>query len=120
MTIQGGSEMKTTLVTKIAILVLLIVGLAANLGCDSIRGGAKVYLEGVTMSIGGKTISGLPSQKATVALNVPVNEVSISTTGEDTVIQLRPSGATIVIGPDGISLNGLDLDQIEMDWQGAE
>ena len=111
--------MKTTLAAKIALLALLVFGLAASLGCESLTG-AEVYLEGVTMSMDGKTISGLPSQKADVALKVSVKKVSISTTGEDTVIKLSPSGATITVGPDGISISGLEPEQIEMKWQDTE
>ena len=111
--------MKTTPVAKIALLALLVFGLTASLGCESLTG-AEVYLEGVTMSMDGRTISGLPSQKADVALKVSVKKVSISRIGEDTVIKLSPSGATIVTGPDGISISGLEPEQIEMQWQDTE
>ena len=112
--------MKTNLAAKIALLVLLIAGLTGNLGCDSIRTGAKVYLEGITMSMEGKTISGLPSQMADVELKVSVDKVSIGIVGQDTVIKLSPSGATIVVGPDGIAITGLEPEQIEMHWQDTE
>ena len=111
--------MKTSLATRIALLFMLIAGLAVSLGCDSLTG-AQVYLEGVTMSMDGKVISGLPSQKADVALKVSVKKVSISTSGSDTVIKLSPSGATIVVGPDGITISGLEPEQIEMKWQDTE
>ncbi|HEX75463.1 MAG TPA: hypothetical protein G4O12_02640, partial [Dehalococcoidia bacterium] len=55
--------MRRTIATRIALLVLLIAGLTANLGCDAARGGAEVCLEGVStgaLSMEGKTISGLP------------------------------------------------------------
>ncbi len=111
--------MKTSLTTRIALLLMLIAGLTVSLGCESITG-AQVYLEGVTMSMDGKVISGLPSQKADVALKVSVKKVSISTSGSDTVIRLSPSGATIVVGPDGITISGLEPEQIEMNWQDTE
>jgi len=111
--------MKTNLATRIALLLMLVAGLAVSLGCDSLTG-AEVYLEDVTMSMDGKTISGLPSQKADVALKVSVKKVSISASGDDTVIRLSPSGAVITVGPDGIAITGLEPEQIEMKWQDTE
>lgn len=115
--------MKTSLATKIALLVLLIAGLTASLGCDTARGGAEICLEGVTtgaLSMTGKPISGLPSEKVNVVLKVSASRVNISTTDGETIIELSPSGASIVIGPDGISIAGVEPDQIEMRWQTTE
>ena len=115
--------MKTTLAAKIALLVLLIAGLTANLGCDTVRGGAEICLEGVStgaLSMKGKPIAGLPSEKVDVVLKVSANRVNISTTDGETIIDLSPSGASIVIRPDGISITGVEPDQIEMEWQGTK
>jgi len=115
--------MRRTIATRIALLMLLIAGLTANLGCDAARGGAEVCLEGVStgaLSMEGKTISGLPSEKLNAVLKVSATRVSISTTDEETIIKLSPSGASIVIGPDGISIAGVEPDQIEMKWQATE
>ncbi len=115
--------MKTNLAARIALLLLLVAGLTANLGCDTARGGAEICLEGVStgaLSMTGKTITGLPSEKLNVVLKVSAKKVNISTSGSDTVIKLSPSGATIVVGPDGITISGVEPDQIEMKWQDTE
>ena len=111
--------MKTTLVTKIALLALLIAGLVTSIGCDAATGGAEVCLEGV-ISMTGKPISGLPAENVNIILKVPVKKVTISAVGEETVIKLSPSDASIVIGPEGISVVGFEPDEIEMKWQTVE
>lgn len=114
--------MRKNLVTVIALAALVTLGLIANLSCGS-TGCADVYLEGVTigsMSFEGKPLSGLPSQKVDVVLNVNANRITVSTSGADTIIKLSPSGATIVSGPNGITFAGVDPDQVEIKWQPAE
>jgi len=113
--------MNKTITIKIALLALLTAGLLAALGCgDVVRGGAEVVLEGVSVgsvSMEGKPVSGLPSQKVNLKLKVASNEVRISTTGGKTTIKLNPSGATVVIGPEGTSFTGVKSDQVEVQWQ---
>jgi len=114
---------KITPVIKLFVLALFIMPLVLSLGCGSGAGCADVYLEGVTigsLSVEGKTISGLPSQKVNVVLNVNANRITVSTSGADTTIKLSPSGATIVSGPNGITFAGVDPDQVEIKWQPAE
>jgi hypothetical protein len=118
---RGGYKMKTTLVTMLALAALLTLGLIASLGCGAT--GADVYLEGVSIgsvSVEGKPVSGLPSQKVNVVLNVNANRITISTVGGDTTIKLSPSGATIVSGPNGIIFSGVKSDQVQIKWQGTE
>jgi hypothetical protein len=115
----GGYKMKTNLGTVLALTVLVTLGLIANLGCGS-TGCADVYLEGVTigsMSVEGKPLGGLPSQKVDVVLNVNANRITISTNGEDTIIKLSPSGAVIVSSPSGITFTGVEPEQVEIKWQ---
>jgi hypothetical protein len=114
--------MKTNLVKVLALAALVTLGLIANLSCGS-AGCADVYLEGVTigsMSIEGKPLSGLPSQKVDVVLNVNANRITISTNGQDTTIKLSPSSAIIVSSPNGITFTGVKPEQIDIKWQGAE
>ena len=114
--------MKKNLVTVLALTVLITVGLIANLSCGS-AGCADVYLEGVTigsMSVEGKPLSGLPSQKVDVVLNVNANRITISTNGEDITIKLSPSNAIIVSSPNGITFTGVKPEQIDIKWQGTD
>jgi hypothetical protein len=118
---RGGYKMKTNLVTMLALAALLTLGFIANLSCGAT--GADVYLEGVTIgsvSVEGKPVSGLPSQKVNLLLNVNANKITISTTGVETTIKLSPSGATIVSGPNGINFSGVKPEQVEIKWQGTD
>ncbi|MGA7677803.1 MAG: hypothetical protein WCA51_05475 [Dehalococcoidia bacterium] len=113
--------MKSNLAVMLAVLGLVTLGLFANLSCGAT--GADVYLEGVTIgsvSVEGKPVSGLPSQKVNLLLNVNANKITISTTGEETTIKLSPSGATIVSGPNGINFSGVKPEQVEIKWQSTE
>jgi hypothetical protein len=115
----GGYKMKTNMVAMLALTVIVTLGLIANLGCGA-TGCADVYLEGVTigsMSIEGKPLGGLPSQKVDVVLNVNANRITISTNGEDTIIKLSPSDAVIVSSPSGITFTGVEPEQVEIKWQ---
>jgi hypothetical protein len=119
---RGGYKMKTNLVTVLALAALFMLGLIANLGCSA-TGCADVYLEGVTIgsvSVEGKAVSGLPSQKVNILLNVNANKITISTADGKTTIKLSPSDATIVSGPDGISFTGVEPEQVEIKWQSTE
>ena len=116
--------MKKNLGIKIALLLLLISGLIASLGCgDVVRGGAKVVLEGVSvgsMALEGKPLQGLPSQKVNIVLKVSANEVRVKYANNETIITLKPSGATVVIGSAGASFTGIESDQVEIEWQTEE
>jgi hypothetical protein len=118
---RGGYKMKTNLVTMLALAALLTLGLIASLGCGTT--GADVYLEGVSigsMSLEGKPLSGLPSQKVDIILNVNANKITVSTSGQDTTIKLSPSNAIIVSNPNGITFTGVKSEQIDIKWQGTE
>jgi hypothetical protein len=109
---------------KIALLLVLITGLFAALGCDNmVRGGAEVVLEGVSVgsvSMEGKPVTGLPSQKVNLRLKVATNEVRINTSGGKTTIALKPTDAIIVIGPEGTTFTGVKSEQVEIQWQTTE
>jgi hypothetical protein len=116
--------MNRVLAMKIALLLLLITGLAASLGCESIvRGGADVVLEGInvgSVSMEGKPITGLPSQKVNLKLKVATNEVRINTSNNKTTISLKPTDAVITITPEGTTFTGIKSEQFEIIWEGTE
>lgn len=113
--------MKKALVIRITLLVLLMAELSFALGCDSmVRGGANVVLEGVSVgsvSMEGKPVQGMPSQKVNIVLKVATNDVRINTIGDRTTIKLNPSGAVVVIGPEGTTFTGVKTEQVEIQWQ---
>jgi hypothetical protein len=115
--------MKTKAAITLTLIALLTIALTPILGCGSNVGCADVYLEGVTIgsvSIEGKPVTGLPSQKVNLLLNVNANKITISTAGGKTTIKLSPSDATIVTGPDGITFSGVKPEQVEIKWQSTE
>ncbi len=115
--------MKTTSVVKLVILALLTASLALSLGCGAAGGCADVYLEGVSIgsvTVEGKPVTGLPTQKINIVLNVNANRITVSTNGGKTTIKASPSGATIVSGPEGITFTGVKPEQVEIKWQATE
>ena len=115
--------MKLTSAIKLVILALLIACLGINLGCDAASGCADIYLEGVTIgsiTVEGKPVTGLPSQKVDIVLKVGAGKITVNTTGGKTTIKVSPSGATVVSGPDGITFTGVPADQVEIKWQTTE
>jgi hypothetical protein len=114
--------MKKAFIIRLTLLVLMIATLIVALGCDDalVRGGADVVLEGVSVgsvSMEGKPVSGLPSQKVNLVLKVATNQVVINNSGGKTTIKLNPSGATVVITPDGTTFTGVKSDQVIIQWQ---
>ena len=115
--------MKLTSAIKLVILALLIACLGINLGCGAASGCADIYLEGVTIgsiTVEGKPVTGLPSQKVDIVLKVGAGKITVNTAGGKTTIKVSPSGATVVSGPDGITFTGVPADQVEIKWQTTE
>ncbi len=105
----------------LAVLGLVTLGLFAVPGCST--GGADVYLEGVnigSVTVEGKPVSGLPSQTVNIVLKVDAKQINISTTGGQTTLKLSPSNATVVIGPNGTSFNGVKPEQVEIKWPSTQ
>jgi hypothetical protein len=97
-----------------AVFSLLLTGM----GCGS-YGGADVYLENISMgslSMEGKPVTGLPTQKVNIVLKTGANKVLISQAGGKTTIKLQPSGAVITTSSDGLSFTGVEADQVEIKW----
>jgi hypothetical protein len=121
---KGGQTtvMKKSIASKITFLALLILGLVTSMGCDdaTVRGGATVVLENISigsLSVEGKPLSGLPSQNVNVVLNVATSEVRVNSSGGKTTMKLNPSGATVVIAPEGTTFTGVKSDQVQIQWK---
>lgn len=104
-------------VWRVCTLMLSAAALLFICSCEAAGIGTTVRLEGVSMYLDGKLISGLPSQKVDIILKVSLSEVSISSTGSETTIKLKPSDATITIKSDGVSINGIDPQKVKIEWR---
>jgi len=103
------------------ILLVLLVGLL-SIGCGS-RGGADIRLEGLTLgtvTMEGKPVAGLPSDKIDLLLEASAKTVLVSSSADSTTLTIRPSGATIEIKADGISIKGLKPGRIKVEWTTTE
>ncbi|MCX6007561.1 MAG: hypothetical protein NTZ34_09955 [Chloroflexi bacterium] len=110
--------MKLTSICKIIMIAAIIAVLLAVAGCGS-YGGADVYLENIsigTITVEGKPVTGLPTQKVNIVLKTGANKVSVSQSGSKTIIKLQPSCAVITSSPDGLSFTGVAADQVEIKW----
>lgn len=103
-------------VGRFCTFILFAVVLLFVCSCEAAGLGTTVRLEGVSMYLDGKLISGLPSQKADIVLKIPLNEVSISSAGPETTIKLKPGDATITVKSDGVSINGIDPQKVKIEW----
>ncbi len=110
--------MKKYIVLAVAILALT-AALAATAGCDSVRGGANIVLENVTIgsiTMDGKPVTGMPAQTVNIVLKASTSTVKVSTSNGKTIMKLEPSGAVVTSGADGITFTGLTQDQVEIQW----
>jgi len=110
--------MKFIPICKIIMIAAIIALLFTGAGCGS-YGGADVYLENISMgslSVEGKPVTGLPTQKVNIVLKTGANKVLVSQSGGKTIIKLQPSGAVITSSPDGLSFTGVQADQVEIKW----
>jgi hypothetical protein len=113
--------MKKTIALNVAILVFVMTLLGAGLGCDNlVRGGAEVWLEDIAVgevTMDGKPIQGLPSSKICAVLKVSSNKVSIKSTSDGFIMTLSPSNAVITATANGLSITGVEADDIELQFQ---
>ena len=110
--------MKPIFATKIAIAMGIFPLLVAGISCGS-YGGADVYLENISIgsvSVEGKPVTGLPTQKVNIVLKTGASQVMVSQSGGKTTIKLQPSGAVITSSSDGLSFTGVKPEQVEMRW----
>lgn len=110
-------------VNSIILLILLVVGLVAIIGCGP-GPGANVSLQGVSLgrvAMENKPISGLPSDKIDLLLAVSAQEVRVNlstdnSSSEVTILTLLPSGATIEIRDGGVVMKGFKPEQMKVQW----
>lgn len=110
--------MKFMSLFRFAILIALFMLLGAGAGCGS-YGGADVYLENVSIgsvSVEGKPVTGLPTQKVNIVLKTGANKILVSQSGGKTTIKLQPSNAVITSSNDGLSFTGVEPSQVEIKW----
>ena len=102
-------------------IVLLVILLAITLifisGCGVV--GANIKLEKLnlgTVAMEGKPLTGLPSDKINLVLDVAAQTIKVQTSANGTVLTIVPSGATITIDGDSVSFKGLKPDQVKVEW----
>jgi hypothetical protein len=108
--------MRLSTIIRISIAASLLTLALAGAGCSA---GSDVYLENVSIgnvSVEGKPVTGLPTQKVNIVLKTDTTKVLVSQSGGKTIIKLQPSGAVITSGSDGISFTGVKPEQVEMKW----
>lgn len=101
----------------IVIALLLITILALNTGCST--SGANIRLHGMSLGVvtmDGKPVEGLPSEKIDLLLEASAQEITIEYSADGTILTLSPSGATLEIKASGISINGIKPEQIKVEW----
>jgi len=104
-------------ISRVIASILLTTIVATTVGCGT--GGTDIRLEGVslgTVTMEGKPVEGLPSDKINLLLSVSAREMSIASGADGTVLTLSPSGATLEINSSGISIRGLKPEQIKVEW----
>jgi hypothetical protein len=115
---------------KIAIRVIFLIFLVSlvglfSVGCGigGIGGGANIRLEGLSLgavTMDGKPVTGLPSDKISLLLEVSAQNVLVRTSADGiTTLTISPSGGTIEIKADGVSIKGIKPEQIKVEWAAA-
>ena len=102
---------------RIIASILLVITLAFTVGC--VPSGADISLEGLTLgtvTMDGKPVAGLPSQKINLLLQVSAQKVTIKYSADGTIVILSPSGATIEIKAGSILIKGTKPEQIKVEW----
>ena len=101
----------------IIVSTLLAITLAFSSGCNV--GSANIRLHGVSLgavTMDGKPVEGLPSEKIDLLLKVSVREITVDYSANDTILTLSPSGATIEIKANGVLINGIKPEQMKVEW----
>ena len=99
-------------------LVLLLAGLIFGLGCG-IGGGASIVLKDMSLgevSMDGEPVTGLPSEKVNVVLDVSAQSIEISYSPDGSILTLSPSGATVEITATGVTIEGVKSEEMKIEW----
>ena len=98
-------------------IILLTMILALNAGCST--SGANIRLHGMSLgavTMDGKPVEGLPSEKIDLLLEVSVKEITVDYSANGAILTLSPSGATLEISPSGILIHGMKPEQVKVEW----
>jgi len=101
----------------IIVSTLLAMTLVFSTGCGV--GGSNIRLQGVslgTVTMDGRPIQGLPSEKIDLLLEVSAREITVKYNADGAILTLSPSGATVEIKASGILINGIKPEQIKVEW----
>ena len=101
----------------IIVSLALAMTLALNSGCNV--GGANIRLEGIslgTITMNGKPVQGLPSDKIDLLLQVATKEITVKYDADGAVLISSQSGATVEIKAGSILISGIKSEQIKVEW----
>jgi len=99
------------------IVIFLFTTLLLNAGCNTSN--ANIRLHGIslgTVAMDGKPVEGLPSEKIDLLLEISVKEITVDYNTDSTTLTLSPSGATVEITTSGIIINGINPEQMKVEW----
>ena len=92
-----------------------------SISCSTVKniGGADLRLEGVSLgdvSVEGKPVSGLPSKKVSLLLDVSAKEITVEYNDDGVILTAEPSGATVEIKESGVVVKGVKSEQVKVEW----
>ena len=102
---------------KVAALLVPLFLLAFNAGCTA--NGVDISLENLELgavTMDGKPVAGLPSQKVNLLIHVAARKVVVTYDDDGTTLMLSPSDAAVEIKNGGISIKGATADQVKIEW----
>jgi hypothetical protein len=103
----------------LALLLLLMLAMIAAFSVSCGVVGANVRLETLTLgtiAMEGKQLTGLPSDKINLDLDVAAQTIKVRTSANGTTLTLIPSGASIEITGDTVSFKGFKPNQVKVEW----
>ncbi|MDD5511526.1 MAG: hypothetical protein PHI12_12060 [Dehalococcoidales bacterium] len=108
-------------VVMIFTAVLIFIFSVSGIGCNKHENnsGANIRIEDVSLGglgIEGRPISGLPSDRISLLLDVSADEIQIGYDGDKVKLTVNPSQATIEIRDGGISIKGIEPEQLRIEW----